>query len=379
VGRVRDGAPSQWDCVVFSAVAKFKSKKRAVEYLFAEYGETIGTKGADSILKKIDSWLKENTFEETHKGALELTIRGKRFLRFANKIVASYQEERTPTTQRILPKIVCLPHHVFITSRLECDLRAQHPNHEDQIIVEELRHGDRGDDGFEDEALFPLTLGHHEIAIGGKTTAYEQELQSDSLYTARLEVMVPAGFPRDQVELAELVTEYRALLPPESAHARKLLEEWIAKAHIEAPVKDLRVVAETYEITMSVQRAFDDHRRFGDRSRRVVVAPSDVALLYKPGSRFGGAGLEASRWVPLQHEQKRLELDVCVTTTNPRPNHLRPIVDRLRAICDAEPRLSGRRIAVPAPRKPSAGAEHGRGAAGTTRTRPAAAPSPEEK
>jgi hypothetical protein len=351
---------------VFSAVAKFKSKKRAVEYLAAEYGETIGTKGVESILKKIDSWLKEHTFEESHKGNLELTIRGKRFLRFADKIVASYQEERTPTARRILPKIVCLPHHVYLTSRLECDLREQHPTHEDQILVEELPHGDDGDDGFEDEALFPLTLGHHEIAIGGRTTAYEQELQSDLLYVARLEVLVPAGYPGDRMALAELVSGYRALLPPEGAQVRKLLEEWITRARIDAPGKDSRVAAETRETAMSVHRAADDHQRFGDKSRRVVVAPSDVALLYQSGARFGGTVVDASRWVPLHHEQQSLELDVCVTTTNPRPNHLRPIVDRLRAICAADPRLTGRRGSVPAPRKATPESDHGPRPARTT-------------
>jgi DNA-binding transcriptional LysR family regulator len=359
MGRVRDGAPSQWDCVVFSAVAKFKNKNRAVDYLFTEYGETISTKGVENILKKIDSWLKENTFEESSKGTLELTLRGKRFLRFANKIVASYQEERTPTTRRTLPKIVCLPHHVYITSRLECDLREQHPNHEDQILVEELRHSDLGDDDFEDDALFPLTLGHHEIVIGGKTATYEQEFQSDLLYRAQLEVMVPAGFQRDQMDLAELVNGYRALLPPEGAHARKLLEDWIARTRIDTPTKDLWVVAGTHEITMSVQRASDDHHRFGEKSQRVVVAPSDVALLYKPGARFGGEGVDASKWVPLQHEDDYLELDVCVTTTNPRPNHLRTIVETLKTICDENPQLSGRRVNTPAPRKPAMETDHG--------------------
>ncbi|MGI5214498.1 hypothetical protein [Plantactinospora sp. CA-290183] len=351
MGSVRDKPPSQWDCVVFLAVARHKSKKRAVESLSAEYQESITTKGVDNIVRKIDDWLKEKTFKETYKGNLELTIRGKRFLRFANKIVSSYQEERRPTTQRLLPKIVCLPHHVSITSRLECDLRHEHPDHEDQVIVEELGQGLGSDEDFEDEALFPLTLGHHEITIGNRTAAYEEELQSDLLYAAQLEAMVPAEYPREQLGLAELVTAHRAMLPTENSRSRRLLADRIAGQRIEAPPKELWVAADTYGMPTAVHRVAEDHQRFGSGSKLVVVAPSDVALLYKGGSRFGGSGVEASKWVPLHHEQERLELGVYVTTTNPRPNHLRPIVDRIKRICEELPELGGTRPAQRIPRQ----------------------------
>lgn len=236
---------------------------------------------------------------------------------------------------------MCLPHHVYITSQLECDLRARHPNHEDQIIVAELRLDARGDDGFEDEALFPLTLGHHEIAIGGRTTIYQEELQSDVLYGTQLEVMVPAAYQADQMSLTELVNEYRAMVPPAGSRSRRLLETWITTTRISTPPKEARIVAETYESAMSIQRASDDHQRFGIKSKRVVVAPSDVALPYKAGSRFGGKGVESSRWVPLHHEGRAPKLDVYITTTNPRPKRLDPIVQILREICEKQPHLSG--------------------------------------
>ncbi|GAB3152950.1 hypothetical protein GCM10027290_44920 [Micromonospora sonneratiae] len=341
MGKVRDGAPSQWDCVVFTTIARFKNKKKAVEHLATEHNESISTKGVESILRKIDGWIGEDAFTEGRKGSLELTVRGKRFLRFANKIVATYEEERMPTSQRSLPKIVCLPHHVYITSLLECHLREQDPNHEDQITVEELGHSDRSDDGFEDEALFPLTLGHHAIAIGGKGTTDKEDLQSDLLYTARLEVMVPSSYEPNQMSITELVTNHRALLAPETARSRKLLERRIAEKKIDAPPKEQRIAAETYEITMSVQRTSDDHRQFGAKSRRVVVAASDVALLYKPGYRFGGSGTDHSRRIPLHHDGEQLKLGVYATTVNPRPKHIRPLVDLLREICSKHPDLSG--------------------------------------
>ncbi|MGW0434139.1 hypothetical protein ACWDV4_16565 [Micromonospora sp. NPDC003197] len=349
MGQVRNGAPTQWDCVVFTMVATHKTKKKAQERLSRDYQEDITVKGIENILKKIDTWLGETTFKEPQKGILELTVRGKRFLRFAKRIVTSFQEERAPSSERMLPKIVCLPHHGYVTSQLECELRERHPSHEDQIIVEELGLDARGDDGFEDEALYPLTLGHHEIAIGGKTTVYQEELQSDVLYSTQLEVMVPATYQTDRMSLTELVNEYRAMVPPEGSRSRKLLETWITRARISAPPKELRIVAETYESTMNIQRTSDDHQRFGIKSKRVVVAPSDVALLYKAGSRFGGSGVESSRWVPLHHDGKTLKLDVYVTTTKPRPKHIDPIVQMLREICEKRPHLSGTFPLPPAP------------------------------
>lgn len=344
--RIRDGAPDQWACVVFIAVAEYKNRKRAVEYLFEEHGEVITPEGVSAIIRKIEDWLKEPAFEEDkdrRRGNLALTPRGKRFLRFAKRIATSYQEERRPTLERSLPKIVCLPHHVYITSRLESVLRREHGGHDDRIIIEELAHSDRSDDTFEDRALFPLTLGHHEIAIGGRATEYEHDLQSDRLYTAHLEAMVHAGYEHGSLSLTELVTQYRAMLPPGDSRSRKLLESWIAEHRLPDPGKKRRVAAETYDIMMSVQRISDDHRDFGPLVRRAVVVPSDVSLLFKPGSCFGGTCLQTSRWVPIQHNGERLKLDVFVTTTNPRPMHLRPIVERIKEICDSDPRLGGGR------------------------------------
>jgi DNA-binding transcriptional LysR family regulator len=354
VKRIRDGAPDQWACVVFIAVAEYKSRKRAVEYLFEEHGEVITPEGVSAIVRKIEEWLKEPAFEEDkdrRKGNLVLTPRGKRFLRFAKRIAASYQEERRPTLERSLPKIVCFPHHVYITSRLECALRQEHGGYDDRILVEELAHSGWSDDTFEDRALFPLTLGHHEIAIGAATAEHKQDLQSDRLYTAHLEALVHVGFAHGTLSLTDLVTQYRAMLPPEDARSRKLLESWIAEHRIPDPGKKRRVAAETYDIMTSVQRVCDDHRVFGPMVRRVVVVPSDVALLYKAGSCFGGVALQASKWVPVQHKGERLSLPVFVTTTNPRPMHLRPIVERIKEICAADPGLGGVR-AAPRQRRP---------------------------
>jgi DNA-binding transcriptional LysR family regulator len=356
VKRIRDGAPDQWACVVFIAVAEYKSRKRAVEYLFDEHGEVITPEGVSAIIRKIEEWLKEPAFEEDkdrRKGNLSLTPRGRRFLRFAKRIAASYQEERRPMLERSLPKIVCFPHHVYITSRLECALRREYGGFDDRIIVEELPYTDRSDDTFEDRALFPLTLGHHEIAIGGPTAEYQQDLQSDRLYTAHLEALVHIDHELSSLSLADLVTQYRALLAPEDTRARKLLESWIAEHRIADPGKKRRVAAESHDIMMSVQRVCDDHRHFGPLVRRVVVVPSDVALLYQAGSCFGGTALESSKWVPVQHNGERLNLDVFVTTTNPRPMHLRPIVERIKKICDSDPRLGGGR-STPRQRRPPA-------------------------
>jgi DNA-binding transcriptional LysR family regulator len=342
---------------VFLAVAESKSRHRAVEYLAETFNESITPEGISHILRKIGKWLGDPVVEEDRRrrGVLELTARGRQFRRFAERIVASYEEIRNPPERRVLPKIVCLPHHVYIISQLECELREEHRRqtgeYDDRVLVAELAHSDRSDDEFEDRALFPLTLGHHDIAIGGPTTQRTDDLESTPLYQVALEAMVHSGYPRKTLSLTELVTEYRAMLPPEGARSRTLLESYIARNRLDDPGQARRVAAETYEILMSVQRVADDHRNFGPHVRRAVVAPADVALLYKPGSTFHGPLLADSTWVPIQHKGEPLALEVFATTVRPRTPTLRAIVDRIKAICERDPYLGAARAPVPRQRR----------------------------
>jgi hypothetical protein len=102
---------------------------------------------------------------------------------------------------------------------------------------------------------------------------------------------------------------------------------------------------------MSVQRVSDDHRNFADRVGRTVVVPSDVSLLYKTGSCFGGRVTESSKWVPIQHEGELLTLDVFVTTTKPITASVRPIVERIAEISARDPYLNARPPASRQPRR----------------------------
>lgn len=85
---------------------------------------------------------------------------------------------------------------------------------------------------------------------------------------------------------------------------RKLLEERIAQWKIHDPYLHTRVAAETYETATSVLRIRNEAHRAA-RDSRVVVVPSDVALIYKPGKDFGGRTADKFKWVPIYHTDDR--------------------------------------------------------------------------
>jgi hypothetical protein len=82
------------------------------------------------------------------------------------------------------------------------------------------------------------------------------------------------------------------------------LEERIAQWKIHDPYLHTRVAAETYETATSVLRIRNEAHRAA-RDSRVVVVPSDVALIYKPGKDFGGRTADKFKWVPIYHTDDR--------------------------------------------------------------------------
>ncbi|MCW6006522.1 hypothetical protein K1W54_18345 [Micromonospora sp. CPCC 205371] len=343
VGQVRDRAPDEWDCVVFMAVAETGTRQKAVRLLADRYDEHITVEGVRVILNKINKWLHRPALEEGvgPRGKVRLTPRGLRFLRFCERVRGIYLDERRYFAESHVPTLVCLPHHAMIVKRLYVDTLEQEPVGEEKIHILELQQSDRGNESFFDQALWPLTTGAYHLAIGpAPPEEFRDELQSDVLYDARLEVFVPADFPGDAMSLDEFVRWPRmSHLPPKDSGARMLLENAIATYGIDDPGEHRRVASETYEIGSVIECVSLLHER--GLPTPLVLAPSDVALVYKPGMRFGGAGVEHSRWVPLHHEGAPFRLDVHVTTANPRPRYLRPLVALLQKICGDEPGLSG--------------------------------------
>ncbi|MGN9910544.1 hypothetical protein ACTMTJ_23600 [Phytohabitans sp. LJ34] len=341
MGKVRDRAPDEWDCVVFMAVVEAGTRQRAVRLLADRYDEHITVEGVRTILLKINRWLGRPALREGvgPRGKAELTVRGQRFQRFCERVRSLYQEERGRLAESDVTRLVCLPHHATIVKTLYVETLAQHPAGEEKVGIEELKQSDRGNESFFDQAFWPLTTGTYHLAIGQPPPAeFREELQSDLLYESQLEVLVPAEYPGDAMPLAEFVRSV-SHVPPKDSRARILLEERIAANRIEDPGEERRVASATYEIGSVIERVALLHEC--GLASPLVLAPSDIALIYKPGMRFGGAGVEHSKWVPLHHETERLTLEVHVTTANPRPNHLRPIVALLKKICADQPRLRG--------------------------------------
>ncbi|HEV7852977.1 MAG TPA: hypothetical protein VGP27_16725 [Mycobacterium sp.] len=117
---------------------------------------------------------------------------------------------------------------------------------------------------------------------------------------------------------------------------RKLLEERIAQWKIHDPYLHTRVAAETYETATSVLRIRNEAHRAA-RDSRVVVVPSDVALIYKPGKDFGGRTADKFKWVPIYHTDDRgephlLTMEVCVTRKREKttPSPLSTIIETLQ-------------------------------------------------
>jgi DNA-binding transcriptional LysR family regulator len=341
VGKVRDRAPDEWDCVVFMAVVEAGTRQRAVRLLADRYDEHITVEGVRSILIKINRWLGRPALREGvgPRGKAELTIRGRRFHRFCERVRGLYQEERRCLVESDVTRLVCLPHHATIVKTLYVETLAQNPPGEEKIGIEELQQSDRGNESFLDQAFWPLTTGTYHLAIGQPPPAeFKDELQSDLLYESQLEVLVPAEHPHDAMTLTEFV-RWMSHVPPKDSRARSLLEAAIAEHRIDDPGEERRVASETYEVGSVIERVALLHEC--GLPGPLVLAPSDIALIYKPGMRFGGAGVEHSKWIPLHHRGARLTLEVHVTTANPRPNHLRPIVALLQKICADQPRLRG--------------------------------------
>jgi DNA-binding transcriptional LysR family regulator len=311
-------APDEWECRVFIAVAENRGAEAAAQRLKAHRGGRYERQSVEKILKKIEAWVGEPLLSRDPDRKLYLTGRGQEFLESAHNIVTQYQLMRGEIPERALPKLACLPHHTHFVAMAESLLFEQAPpKGTPKIFVEYLPQNYRGEGEFHRLAVTQLRSNAYQLIIGPKVddmTTFE----SKPLYYAQLEAMVSRQYRADEMSLTDLVQRHQMLVPPIDMRSRRLLEDSIEKWGIDDPGLPVRVAAETYETATSVLRVRNEYHGRGEGDSRVVVVPSDAALVYKEGMEFGGRHADRFKWVPIYHRDDRgtdhlLRMEVCVT------------------------------------------------------------------
>lgn len=267
-------APDEWECRVFLAVAEHRQHTKAAEALSPSRPRHLRERPyarqlVGRTIARIERWCGEPLFEG-NRGQLRLTARGREFERAARGVVGEYGRMRRTARDDGLPRLACLPHHALFVAPATARLRAR--SGRERVTVEYL---DEADEAPRAHALF----------IGA---APLPAVRSVLLYTARLEAMVPAERCGDAwLSVPELLRRYRPVLhlpgvPPDRVAAWGLGRPAPGATNPVAAVLRLR------------------HEAFGGGwDGRVLVAPSDAALAFKPGMEFGGRHAERFRWVPL--------------------------------------------------------------------------------
>ncbi|WP_412539472.1 LysR family transcriptional regulator [Longispora sp. K20-0274] len=351
MGTRDDSAPDEWECRQFIAVAEHQGLMRAADELSRQTGRAVQRQTISRTVAKIERWYGECLLTRPGPNRkLCLTAHGQRFLDSARSVLAEYQVMRGAESAPGRPRtLACLPHHTGFVARAE-DLLLEGGG--PGVRVDYLDHASRGDAGFGENALSRLRERRYHWVIGPDVR--HPACESVRLYTAQLEAMVPAGYPRGAMTVTELVTEHQMLAPPRDMRSRRLLEDSIRRWGIPDPGPEARVLSETYESATSVMRLRNERHRHDGRGR-VVVVPSDVALAYK--REFAGVNADRFRWVPLYHRDRAgfdhlLTLDVFVTTAGGPDPEVRRVVEALREAVgqlNAEGRvgLSGEPFRVP--------------------------------
>jgi DNA-binding transcriptional LysR family regulator len=326
-------APDEWECRVFIAVAENRGAEAAAQRLKVLRGGRYERQSVEKILRKIEAWVGEPLLSRDPNRKLYLTGRGQEFLEAARNVVTQYQLMRGEIPEQPLPKLACLPLHTHFVAMAEALLFEQSPKGTPKIFVEYLPQNYRGEGEFHRLAVTQLRSNAYQLIIGPKVddaTTFE----SRTLYYAQLEAMVSRQYQADEMSLTDLVQRHQMLVPPIDMRSRRLLEESIVKWGIDDPGQHVRVAAETYETVTSVLRVRNEYHGRGDGDSRVVVVPSDAALVYKEGMEFGGRHADRFKWVPIYHRDERgtdhlLRMEVCVTTRRGGPTDLPAIVAAL--------------------------------------------------
>jgi len=315
-----DVAPDEWECRVFLAVVANKGHTKAAEELSPVRPQHLrdrpyARQSVGNTIARIERWCGgEKLFVRT-EGQLRLTARGREFELAARNVVAEYRlMRREPDRGPSLPRLACLPHHAQFVARAQAMLLERSGRARVEVQYLEQRH--RGESEFRHHAVARLQQDLYRILIGPPVAG--AEFVSRPLYEARLEAMVPvAHFAGGAMPLTDLIQRHRLLLPPRDARSRRLMEQRIREWGIDDHRRDERVAAETFDTCTSVMRL--RHEASGDRwDGCVVVAPSDVALAFKPGREFGGLHADRFTWVPVVHRTAdggthRLPLAVNIT------------------------------------------------------------------
>jgi DNA-binding transcriptional LysR family regulator len=339
-------APDEWECRVFIAVAETHGAEAASQRLKTLRGGRYERQSVEKILKKIESWVGETLLERHADRKLYPTERGQEFLEAARAVVTQYQVMRGESPSQKLPTLACLPHHTHFVSLAEDILFYAPPESTEKIVVDYLHQNHRGEGEFHRHVVTRLLDNVYQLIIGPRV-ADTKTFDSTPLYHWQLEVMVDRDFEGGEMQLADLVAKYQMLAPPGDMRSRRLLEDTIAKWGIDDPGPEVRIAGETYDVGTSVMRLRGEHRRRGRGDRRVVVAPSDVALAFKVGMEFGGRHADRFKWVPIRHDGRSLRMEVCVTIRRANRDKLGGIVaalatavERLNALPN-QPGLAG--------------------------------------
>lgn len=334
---VRDVAPDEWECRVFIAVAEHRTFAAAAKALSAQTGKDYGSRAVAKVVAKIERWLGVPPFEQTLSRAKQTTARGEDFLRAARAIVGEYQALREPERAFTVPTLACMPHHMHVVARAEAAL-AKNPG----LRVEFLeRDSYVGATAFGRYAVGRLQRDRYQLVVGPPVSG-DTTLISKDLYESRLEAMVPTARGTTPIALTELVHEYQVFLPPLESRSRRLFEDRLAEwaPGLRKGVPPQRASSETATNVLRVC-----HRPNADRC--AVVAPSDVALVYKPGREFGGSQAERFVWVPIYHRDSdgvvhQLTQRVSVTVKRTDAAALFPVMDQLRRAVSQVPELAPR-------------------------------------
>ncbi|MFG2037006.1 hypothetical protein [Dactylosporangium sp. NPDC048998] len=270
-------APDEWECRVFLAVVEHRQHTKAAEALSPTRPRHLRDRPyarqlVGKTIQRIERWCGEPLFEG-NRGQLRLTERGREFERAARGVVGEYRLMRRPARDAGLPRLACLPHHALFVEPAQARLRERFGG--PRVAVDYLEPHYRA-----------AELGRHALLVG--PPPHRAGVRSVPLYTARLEAMVPAAHFADvRLPLPELLRRYHPEL-----HLTGVPDERVAEWGLD------RAPSGPPDTATAVLRL--RHEAGGpDWDGRVLVAPSDAALAFKPGMEFGGRHAERFRWVPV--------------------------------------------------------------------------------
>ncbi|MEV0393909.1 LysR substrate-binding domain-containing protein [Polymorphospora rubra] len=229
-----------------------------------------------------------------------------------------------------------LPHHTQLVTKVMIALRDR-----DIVVPHTLDELDRAGGRFEERVLDNVRRRVYDLVIGPPPERRASDrrrkgLQTNLLYTARLEAMVPVERVGDgHLELHRLA-EHELLLPPPGFRSRDILDSSFVESGLADRGLRLRVVKPSQVTGVLVKMGWD--------GLGTVVLPSDIALPYKAGSYSAGPDADRFAWVPLvTGANTHLTHGVYVTTRANRDAEpgVQEIVDAVAAAVDATPGLEG--------------------------------------